>query len=53
MKYMDFLAQKRKEIKEKQNHIENVIKAEEESFNRTLETGLSLFETIAKKCKAK
>jgi alanyl-tRNA synthetase len=39
------------EIKEKQSHIENVIKAEEESFGRTLETGLELFENIVTKLK--
>ncbi len=37
------------EIAEKQTHIENVIKAEEEAFGRTLETGLELFERIASK----
>ncbi len=35
------------EIREKQSHIENVIKVEEESFGRTLETGLELFEKLA------
>jgi len=39
------------EIKEKQPHIENVIRAEEESFGRTLETGLDLFDKIAQKLK--
>jgi len=39
------------EIKEKQGHIENVIKAEEELFGRTLETGCELFDKIAKKVK--
>jgi len=34
------------EIKEKQSHIENVIRAEEESFGRTLDTGLELFENV-------
>ena len=37
------------EIREKQSHIENVIKVEEESFLRTLETGLHLFEQVAQK----
>ncbi|MEW5923679.1 MAG: alanine--tRNA ligase [Candidatus Zixiibacteriota bacterium] len=40
------------EIAEKQNHIEKVIRAEEESFGRTLDTGLELFESLAKKIKA-
>ena len=40
------------EIREKQSHIENVIKAEEESFLRTLETGLGLFEQVAKKVRS-
>lgn len=39
------------EIREKQSHIENVIKAEEELFGRTLETGCELFGKIAKKVK--
>jgi alanyl-tRNA synthetase len=37
------------EIREKQTHIENVIKVEEESFLRTLETGLGLFETLVQR----
>ncbi len=41
------------EIREKQSHIVNVLKAEEESFGRTLETGLELFEKIAKGTKGK
>jgi len=41
------------EIKEKQKHIENVILAEEESFGRTLETGLELFDKIVKSTKGK
>ncbi|MEW6412044.1 MAG: alanine--tRNA ligase [Candidatus Zixiibacteriota bacterium] len=41
------------EIREKQSHIENVLKAEEESFGRTLETGLDLFEKIAEGTKGK
>jgi alanyl-tRNA synthetase len=39
------------EIKEKKSHIENIIKIEEESFGRTLETGLELFEDIVSKLK--
>ena len=39
------------EIKEKQTHIENVIRAEEESFGRTLDTGLELFDNLARKLK--
>ncbi|MCB2229952.1 alanine--tRNA ligase [bacterium] len=35
------------EIREKQSHVESVIQAEEESFLRTLETGLQLFEKIS------
>ncbi len=37
------------EIKEKEKHIENVIRAEEESFGRTLETGLAHIEKLVKK----
>ncbi|MDF1544210.1 MAG: alanine--tRNA ligase [bacterium] len=35
------------ELNAKQSHLENVIKAEEESFGRTLDTGLELFEKAA------
>lgn len=34
------------EIKERQNHIERVIKGEEESFNATLDRGLEIFERV-------
>ncbi len=40
------------EIKEKQSHIENVIKSEEEAFARTLDNGLDLFNKIAGKLKS-
>jgi alanyl-tRNA synthetase len=40
------------EIREKQDHVMNVIRAEEESFGRTLETGLELFDRVAKKTRA-
>jgi len=40
------------EIREKQTHIENVIRVEEESFLRTLETGLHLFDQVAKKVRS-
>lgn len=40
------------EIKEKQAHVQNVIKAEEESFLRTLDTGCELFDRVAAKVKA-
>jgi alanyl-tRNA synthetase len=33
-------------IKERQNHIERVIRGEEESFNATLDRGLEIFETV-------
>jgi len=39
------------EIEEKQKHIENVIRSEEEAFGRTLETGLEHFDKISKKLK--
>jgi len=39
------------EIGEKQTHIENVIRSEEESFGRTLDTGLELFEDLARRIK--
>ena len=34
------------EIIEKQNHVEKVIKAEEEGFNATLDRGLEIFESV-------
>ncbi len=49
---VDLMGNTYPEIKNKQNLIENVIKAEEESFGRTLDTGLELFATAAKKTKA-
>jgi alanyl-tRNA synthetase len=39
------------EIKEKQNHIERVIKGEEESFNVTLDKGLEIHQAEVKRCK--
>jgi alanyl-tRNA synthetase len=39
------------ELKERQNHCEMVIKAEEEGFNRTLDKGIELFEEIADRLK--
>ncbi len=40
------------EIKEKQDHVMRVIQAEEEGFLRTLDTGLEMFEKVAKKVRA-
>ncbi len=40
------------ELKHKQDHIEKVIKAEEESFNITLDRGIELFEKITAKVEA-
>ncbi len=40
------------EIKENQNNIEKIIKAEEESFNTTLDRGLELFDSLIDKLKA-
>ena len=37
------------ELREKQTHVEKVIKSEEESFNETLDRGLEIFETMVKK----
>ncbi len=39
------------EIVEKQNYIKRVIKSEEESFNTTLDRGITLFEDLAKQLK--
>ncbi|MBN8706723.1 MAG: alanine--tRNA ligase [Bacteroidetes bacterium] len=41
------------EIKSRQNHVERVIKSEEESFNAALDRGIQLFEQIAKDVKAR
>jgi len=40
------------ELREKQTHIENVIKSEEERFGELLDTGLELFTSLKKKVKA-
>ncbi len=40
------------EIKTNQTNIEKIIKAEEESFNVTLDRGIELFEQVAEKAKA-
>ena len=40
------------EIKEQQQHIERVIKGEEEGFNQTLDRGLEIFEEAVKKAKS-
>ncbi len=37
------------ELQEKQRHIQNVIRTEEEAFARTLENGLELFESVKKR----
>jgi len=39
------------EIKEREQHIQNVLKVEEESFGRTLATGLEMIDRIARKVK--
>lgn len=39
------------EIISRQDHVKRIIKAEEESFNRTLDKGISLFEHIASEMK--
>ncbi|MFA4924217.1 MAG: alanine--tRNA ligase, partial [Ignavibacteriaceae bacterium] len=41
------------EIKEKQEYVKKIIKSEEESFNRTLDRGIELFETIVNDLKVK
>jgi alanyl-tRNA synthetase len=40
------------EIREKQKHIQEVLKREEESFNRTLDKGIDLFEREASRLKS-
>ncbi len=41
------------EINEQQKNIKKIIKAEEESFNKTLDRGIDLFEEISQKSKVK
>ena len=41
------------EIKEKQSHIKNVIKAEEESFGQTLDKGIEVFDLMINELKQK
>ncbi len=41
------------EIKEKESHVANVVRQEEESFDRTLDKGLVLFEKIASEIDSK
>jgi len=44
---VDLMGEAYPELEAKKQHVEIVIKNEEESFGRTLDTGLELFETIA------
>jgi alanyl-tRNA synthetase len=46
---VEYIADVFPELKHKQDHIEKIIKAEEESFNLTLDRGIELFEKIASK----
>jgi len=39
------------EIRERQSHVMDVIKAEEESFNKTLDRGIEIFESIIARLK--
>ena len=41
------------ELLEKESHVKNVIKAEEDSFGKTLDNGLDLFEDILNRLKSK
>lgn len=41
------------EVKEKKDYVKKVIKAEEESFNATLDRGIELFEEVVKKLQKK
>ena len=43
---IDVMGESFPEIEEKKSHIINVIKSEEESFNKTLDNGLEVFEQI-------
>ncbi len=41
------------ELKDREKHVSEIIKSEEENFNRTLDRGIELFEDLVKKLKAK
>jgi len=49
---IDIMGKPYPELVNKRNHIEAVIKAEEERFGETLDTGLELFSNLEKKVKA-
>jgi alanyl-tRNA synthetase len=48
---VDSMGEQYPEIKEKQSHIERVIKGEEESFNLTLDRGIELHSAEVERCK--
>lgn len=48
---VSFMSDVYPDIRERQKHIQNVIRSEEESFGRTLDTGLELFDNLVKKIK--
>ena len=52
-KLIEILGDTYQELIEKHEHIKNVIKSEEESFGRTLDRGLKLFEEICNASKSK
>ena len=52
-KLIEILGDTYQELIEKREHIKNVIKSEEESFGRTLDRGLKLFEEICNASKSK
>ena len=41
------------EVREKQSHVEKVIRAEEESFNETLDRGLEIFESMVQEMESR
>ncbi|MBI5216259.1 MAG: alanine--tRNA ligase [Ignavibacteriae bacterium] len=49
---VDSMGEQYPEIKEKQSHIERVIKGEEESFNVTLDRGIELHSAEVQRCKS-
>lgn len=50
---VDVMGEAFPEIKEKQTHVEKVIRAEEESFNETLDRGLEIFESFVQQMEAR
>ncbi|GAB4379456.1 MAG: alanine--tRNA ligase [Calditrichia bacterium] len=49
---VDVMGEAFPEIKERQKHVQEVIRSEEENFNKTLDRGIEIFDELVKKLKA-